>query len=70
MTEDTEQHETAAGMKSRGQRLLRRQSVVQAAVFLSIVTLLSKFIGFAQDAALPAGTSAPHPRQLPRGVGW
>jgi putative peptidoglycan lipid II flippase len=35
---------------SRGHRLLRRQSVAQAAVFLSIVTLLSKFIGFARDA--------------------
>jgi len=51
MAEDSGQHETATtGMRSRGQRLLRRQSVAQAAVFLSIVTLLSKFIGFARDA--------------------
>ena len=35
---------------SRGRGLLRRQSVAQAAVFLSVVTLFSKFVGFARDA--------------------
>jgi putative peptidoglycan lipid II flippase len=49
MAEDSKQ-QAAGDIKSRGHRLLRRQSVAQAAVFLSIITLLSKFIGFARDA--------------------
>ncbi len=49
MAEDSGQR-AAGGVVSRGGRLLRKQSVAQAAVFLSIVTLLSKFIGFARDA--------------------
>src|SRR5450830_1685504 len=50
MAEDSKQQTAAGSAMSRGHRLLRRQSVAQAAVFLSIVTLLSKFIGFARDA--------------------
>jgi len=50
MAEDSRQQAAVGSTMSRGHRLLRRQSVAQAAVFLSIVTLLSKFIGFARDA--------------------
>lgn len=50
MVEDIRQQTAARGATSRGHRLLRRQSVAQAAVFLSVITLLSKFIGFARDA--------------------
>jgi len=50
MTEDSREQERAAGRRARGRRLLRRQSVAQAAVLLSVLTLLSKFIGFARDA--------------------
>ena len=50
LADEENQNVTATGTVSRGHRLLRRQSVAQAAVFLSIVTLLSKFIGFARDA--------------------
>ena len=51
MTEDSREQNTAtAGRRARGRRLLRRQSVAQAAVLLSALTLLSKFIGFARDA--------------------
>ena len=50
MADEYKQQAAAGGTMSRGHRLLRRQSVAQAAVFLSIVTLLSKFIGFARDA--------------------
>jgi putative peptidoglycan lipid II flippase len=42
--------ERRATKKSRLARLLHRQSVAQATVFLSIVTFLSKFVGFARDA--------------------
>ena len=50
LADEDKQKAAATGAVSRGHRLLRRQSVAQAAVFLSIVTLLSKFIGFARDA--------------------
>jgi len=50
MADEHQQQAAVGGTMSRGHRLLRRQSVAQAAVFLSIVTLLSKFIGFARDA--------------------
>jgi putative peptidoglycan lipid II flippase len=52
MAEDSRQQTAVGRAAARGHRLLRRQSVAQAAVFLSIVTLLSKFIGFARDAIL------------------
>jgi putative peptidoglycan lipid II flippase len=38
--------------RSFGARLLHRQSVAQAAVLLSVITFLSKFIGFARDAVV------------------
>ncbi len=41
---------TAPAGQSFAKRLLHRQSVAQAAVLLSIITFLSKFIGFARDA--------------------
>jgi putative peptidoglycan lipid II flippase len=50
MVEDNRHQTAAGGAMSRAGRLLRRQSVAQAAVFLSVITLLSKFIGFARDA--------------------
>lgn len=50
MADEHQQQAAVGDTMSRGHRLLRRQSVAQAAVFLSIVTLLSKFIGFARDA--------------------
>jgi putative peptidoglycan lipid II flippase len=50
MADEDKQKVAATGAMSRGHRFLRRQSVAQAAVFLSIVTLFSKFIGFARDA--------------------
>lgn len=42
--------ETETKKKSVLSRILHRQSVAQAAVLLSIITFLSKFIGFARDA--------------------
>ena len=50
MADEDKQKVAATGAVSRAGRLLRRQSVAQAAVLLSIVTLLSKFIGLARDA--------------------
>ncbi|HWQ21778.1 MAG TPA: murein biosynthesis integral membrane protein MurJ [Clostridia bacterium] len=50
MTEDSGGRSTRDSAMSHGRGLLRRQSVAQAAVFLSVVTLFSKFIGFARDA--------------------
>jgi putative peptidoglycan lipid II flippase len=50
VTEDSRERSARDSAMSRGRGLLRRQSVAQAAVFLSVVTLFSKFIGFARDA--------------------
>ncbi len=50
MADDGKEQRAGMSATSRGGRLLRRQSVAQAAVFLSVVTLLSKFVGFARDA--------------------
>lgn len=50
MAGDSREQVTGERTMSHAGGLLRRQSVTQAAVFLSIITLLSKFIGFGRDA--------------------